>query len=181
RAARPCGRPRPPPTALSSARPSGRRGPPGAPRTGRARRPARTHRRPSARSARPPACVRSRFPWQHGALQTACCQYVAASRVKFARSRRRMPRGLEAHALAVLGLTVLASVLFASEKLAIETTCLLVLALLAVAFQVFPYERHGEAVEPTRSFSGFGDEALVASVSLMVLGRVLVVTGEVAP
>ncbi len=89
--------------------------------------------------------------------------------------------GLEAHAVAVLGLTVLAFVLFASEKLAIETTCLLVLALLAVGFQVFPYERHGEAVEPTRFFSGFGHEALVAIVSLMILGRGLVATGALEP
>src|SRR5690606_23549735 len=119
--------------------------------------------------------------WQHGALQTACCQYVDASRVKIARSKRRMPMGLEAHAVAVLGLTVLAFLLFASEKLAIETTCLLVLALLAVGFQIFPYERQGEAVEPTRFFFGFGHAALVAIVSLMIPRRGVVATGGLEP
>ncbi len=89
--------------------------------------------------------------------------------------------GLEPHALAVLALTVLAFASFASEKLPIETTSLLVLVLIAVGFQVFPYERGGLEVSPTAFFFGFGHEALVAICGLMMLGRGLVVTGALEP
>ncbi len=88
---------------------------------------------------------------------------------------------LDAHALAILALTGLAFVLFASEKVAIETTSLIVLVLLATLFQVFPYERGGVSVAPTSFFFGFGHEALIAICGLMVLGRGLVVTGALEP
>ena len=88
---------------------------------------------------------------------------------------------LEPHALAVLALTAAAFGLFASEKLPIATTSLLVLVLIAAGFQVFPYERGGVPVAPTSFFFGFGHEALVAIASLMVLGRGLVVTGALEP
>jgi di/tricarboxylate transporter len=84
---------------------------------------------------------------------------------------------LEPHAIAVLALTVAAFALFASEKLAIETTSLLVLALLVLGFTLFPY---GE-IEATALFFGFGHEALVAICALMILGRGLVVTGALEP
>lgn len=88
---------------------------------------------------------------------------------------------LEPHALAVLALTVFAFALFASEKLSIETTCLLVLVLLTAGFQLFPYQHDGVAVPPSAFFFGFGHEALIAICSLMVLGRGLVVTGALDP
>ncbi len=88
---------------------------------------------------------------------------------------------LEPHALAVLALTAAAFGLFASEKLPIATTSLLVLVLIAAGFQIFPYERGGVPVSPTSFFFGFGHEALVAIASLMVLGRGLVVTGALEP
>lgn len=88
---------------------------------------------------------------------------------------------LEPHAIAVLALTAVSFVLFASEKLSIATTSLLVLVLIAAGFQLFPYERDGSAVSPTSFFFGFGHEALVAIASLMILGRGLVVTGALEP
>ncbi len=88
---------------------------------------------------------------------------------------------LAPHALAVLALTALAFTSFASEKLPIETTSLLVLVLIAAGFQIFPYERGGVAIAPTEFFFGFGHEALVAICSLMMLGRGLVVTGALEP
>ena len=88
---------------------------------------------------------------------------------------------LELHAVAVLALLVAAFVLFASEKLPIETTSLLVLVALAAGFQLFPYERGGSRLQATDFFQGFGHEALVAICGLMILGRGLAVTGALEP
>jgi len=88
---------------------------------------------------------------------------------------------LDAHALAVLALTGFAFALFASDKVSIETISLLVLVLLAVGFQIFPYSRDGEVVPPGMFFFGFGHQALIAICSLMVLGHGLVVTGALEP
>jgi len=88
---------------------------------------------------------------------------------------------LEAHAIAVLALTVAAFAMFALERLPIETTSLLILVLLAAGFQVFPYEHAGTRLAPVDFFFGFGHEALVAICALMILGRGLVVTGALEP
>ncbi|MGH8765943.1 MAG: SLC13 family permease, partial [Burkholderiales bacterium] len=88
---------------------------------------------------------------------------------------------LEPHAIAVLMLTVLAFALFASEKVAIETTSLGVLVLLTVGFVVVPYTGPGAKIVPADFFFGFGHEALVAICGLMVLGRGLVATGALEP
>ena len=85
--------------------------------------------------------------------------------------------GLSPHAAALLGLTLVAFVLFASEKLPVESTGLLVLVCIVALFQVFPY---GD-VSPVSFFYGFGHEALVAICALMVLGRGLVATGALVP
>lgn len=85
--------------------------------------------------------------------------------------------GLSPHAAALLGLTLVAFVLFASEKLPVESTGLLVLVCIVALFQVFPY---GD-VSPVSFFYGFGHEALIAICALMVLGRGLVATGALEP
>ena len=84
---------------------------------------------------------------------------------------------LDAHAIAVLALTVVAFALFASEKLSIEATSFSVLVALTAGFQAFPHP----AVRATDLFFGFGHEALVAICSLMILGRGLAVTGALEP
>lgn len=50
-----------------------------------------------------------------------------------------LPALPDPHALAVLALVVLALVLFSREKLAIETSSLIILVLLTIGFTVFPY------------------------------------------
>lgn len=92
-----------------------------------------------------------------------------------------MPGLPESHALAVMALTVLAFVLFAGGRLAVQTTSLVVLVALTLGFYLFPYERAGEVLPPTRFYLGFGHEALVTIASLMILGRGLVVTGALEP
>jgi di/tricarboxylate transporter len=84
---------------------------------------------------------------------------------------------LDAHAIAVLALTVIAFVLFASDRLPIQATSLAVLVALSLGFQLFPHP----GVVATDLFFGFGHEALVAICGLMILGRGLVVTGALEP
>jgi len=88
---------------------------------------------------------------------------------------------LEPHAIATLVLAGAAFVLFARERIPIETTSLGVLVLLTAGFYLFPYARGGVTVRATDFFLGFGHEALVAICGLMILGRGLVVTGALDP
>jgi di/tricarboxylate transporter len=86
-----------------------------------------------------------------------------------------------AHAAGVMALTILALVLFSRENLAIESTSLLVIALLALGFVLFPYEHGQEKLDPTQFFLGFGNESLVAIGALMMASEGLVRTGALAP
>ena len=88
-----------------------------------------------------------------------------------------MEAALSGHGAALLALTAVAFFLFASEKLPVESTGLLVLVCIVVLFQLFPYD----GVSAVSFFYGFGHEALVAICALMVLGRGLVATGALEP
>ncbi len=85
------------------------------------------------------------------------------------------------HTLAVLALTALALFLFSRERIPLETSALLVLALLTVGFELFPYEGARGRLRAVDFFSGFGHEALVAVSALMVAGYALVRTGALEP
>lgn len=85
------------------------------------------------------------------------------------------------HTIAVLALTVIALVLFSRERIPLETSSLLVLALLTVGFELFPYQGEAGPVHAIDFFSGFGHEALVAVSALMVAGFGLVRTGALEP
>ncbi len=86
-----------------------------------------------------------------------------------------------AHAIAVLGFTVVAFFLFTRERIPIPVTSLIVIAGLALGFHLFPYTSAGERLDTRQIFSGFGHEALVAICCLMILGRALMVTGALEP
>lgn len=85
------------------------------------------------------------------------------------------------HALAVLLLTLVALALFTREHIPLETSALAVLMLLAVCFHLFPYEGPEGTLNPLEFFQGFGHEALIAVVSLMIAGHGLVRTGALEP
>ncbi len=88
----------------------------------------------------------------------------------------------DAHALAVMALTVLALYLFTRETIAIETSSLFILSVLTIGFTAFPYTTsQGEHLEAVTFFSGFGHEALVAVCALMIAGSGLVHTGALEP
>jgi di/tricarboxylate transporter len=92
-----------------------------------------------------------------------------------------MPAAPDAHGIAILLLIVVALYLFTRENIPIETSSLVVLVLLAVGFELFPYSRNGTEFDPTALFRGFGHEALIAVSALMVAGQGLVHTGALEP
>lgn len=92
-----------------------------------------------------------------------------------------MPALPDPHAIAAMILVVAALILFATERLAIETSCLLVLGTLVLGFQLFPYEHGGSAIRASEFFAGFGHEALVTVCCLMVMGQALESTGALKP
>ncbi len=85
------------------------------------------------------------------------------------------------HALAVLIMTVFALYMFRRDDIPLETSSLAVLAILALGFSIFPFTIHGETLEPSSLFFGFGHEALVTVCALMIIGQGLVSTGALEP
>ena len=88
----------------------------------------------------------------------------------------------DTHGLAVLGLALFALVLFTRPTVPQESASLLVLLLLVLGFQFFPYSTpDGGAVEPTMFLGGFGNEALITIAALLIIGRALEATGALQP
>ncbi len=85
------------------------------------------------------------------------------------------------HALAVIGLTVVALILFTRDKIPLQTSSLVVLIGLAVGFELFPFRTDGGVLHAQDFFHGFGHEALVAVCALMIAGQGLVRTGALEP
>jgi di/tricarboxylate transporter len=97
------------------------------------------------------------------------------------------------HAIAALALTLAALYLFSREQLPVQTTSLVVLALLTIGFSAFPYVprtaagalpdsgQPGEPLDPVSFFLGFGNEALIAICALVIASQGLVRTGALAP
>ncbi len=86
------------------------------------------------------------------------------------------------HAFAVMLLIIAALVMYTRDSIPYETTSLLVLVLLIVGFQIFPYTRaDGSAIQPSDFLLGFGHKALVAVSALMIVGEGLIRTGALEP
>jgi di/tricarboxylate transporter len=92
-----------------------------------------------------------------------------------------MPPLPDQHALAVLALTAVALFLFTRERIPLETSSLVVLVLLTIGFEWFPYQGETGPLHTVDFFSGFGHEALVAVCGLMIVGHGLVRTGALEP
>jgi len=92
-----------------------------------------------------------------------------------------LAQGANFHAIFVMGLIVLALFLFANEKIPIATSSLLVLVVLILFFEIFPYSVAGKQLQAKDFFSGFGHEALIAVTALMIVGQGLVRTGALEP
>jgi len=85
------------------------------------------------------------------------------------------------HALAVMIMIVIALALFTRDNIPMETTSLVVLVVLAIGFQIFPYESDGQVLAPSDFFAGFGNRALIAVSALMIVGQGLISTGALEP
>lgn len=86
------------------------------------------------------------------------------------------------HALGVLLLVLLALVLFSRDRIPLETSSLVVLAILTIGFEVFPYVGpDGRQLSPTDFYAGFGHQALIAVSALMILGHGLIRSGALEP
>jgi di/tricarboxylate transporter len=81
------------------------------------------------------------------------------------------------HAFAVLGLTVLALLLFTRQSIPLETSSLFILCLLVLGFEIFTYTGPDGEFKSTDLYAGFAHPALIAVSTLMVLGHGLVRTG----
>jgi di/tricarboxylate transporter len=92
-----------------------------------------------------------------------------------------MPDLPNIHALIVLGLTVFTLFLFTRDRIPLETSSLLILIMLVLIFQLFPFQHDGVELDPTEFFAGFGHEALITIVALMIVGKGLETTGALQP
>ncbi|RZV38658.1 MAG: SLC13 family permease [Chromatiales bacterium] len=87
----------------------------------------------------------------------------------------------DAHGIAVVVLIVLALILFTRDRLPLESSSLVVIIVLVVGFHLFPYEVDGVVVDPALFLLGFGNQALVAICSLLIIGKALETTGALQP
>jgi di/tricarboxylate transporter len=86
------------------------------------------------------------------------------------------------HALAVIVLIVATLFAYSRERWLRETVSLMVIAVLAMLFELFPMTlADGSQLTPTSFFLGFGHEALIAVAGLIILGQGLVRTGALEP
>jgi len=86
------------------------------------------------------------------------------------------------HAIGVLLLVLLALVLFSRDRIPLETSSLVVLAILTIGFQVFPYTSPGgRELNPAEFYAGFGHQALIAVCALMILAQGLIRSGALEP
>ncbi|MGI9291964.1 MAG: SLC13 family permease [Gammaproteobacteria bacterium] len=88
-----------------------------------------------------------------------------------------LPSLPDIHALAVIFLTGFTLVMFARERIPLETTGILVLVSLVVGFYIFEYPE----VEPQQFFLAFGNEALITICALLIVGKGLETTGALQP
>lgn len=85
------------------------------------------------------------------------------------------------HALAVMIMIVVALVLFTRDNIPLETTSLVVLVVMAIGFELFPFESDGQVLAASDFFLGFGNRALIAVSALMIVGQGLISTGALEP
>lgn len=87
-----------------------------------------------------------------------------------------MPAPPDAHATFAIVLALFAIILYTREKLPLESSSFFVLAVIVLWFELWPIEYGGARVRAADFFAGFGNEALIAVISLMILARSLEVT-----
>jgi di/tricarboxylate transporter len=89
------------------------------------------------------------------------------------------PDVLGSHAIAVMLLTLFAMFLFSRDRISLETSSLIILTILVVGFELFPFVAADAALGPRELLSGFGNPALITIVALLICSKALEVTGAV--
>jgi di/tricarboxylate transporter len=87
----------------------------------------------------------------------------------------------DTHGLAVIGLALFALVALSRPSVPQESTSLMVLMLLVLGFEVFPYTGPAGPVSSGQFLTVFGNVALITIIALVVIGRALEVTGALQP
>jgi di/tricarboxylate transporter len=87
----------------------------------------------------------------------------------------------EPHAAAALLITLGALLLFTRHRIPLEYSCVAILLVLVVGFELFPYEGSGERLRGADFMRGFGNEALITVCLLLILGKGLEVSGALRP
>jgi len=80
-----------------------------------------------------------------------------------------------------MALVLLALFLFASERIPLATTSLLILVLLALLFELAPFAGPTGPLGAADILIGFGHQALITVCSLMIAGQALIRTGALEP
>ena len=89
-----------------------------------------------------------------------------------------MPPLPEPAAIAALLVTVLSLGLFTRERIPLEASALFVLLVLALGAHLFPMARDNEVFDLTTVLNGFGNQALIAIVCLMICAKGLEHSGS---
>ena len=85
------------------------------------------------------------------------------------------------HAIVVMILVLLALILFASERIPLASSSLIILVFLSLFFELQPYVGSSGTVRAADLLLGFGHQALIAVCALMIAGQALVRTGALEP
>lgn len=88
--------------------------------------------------------------------------------------------GMSLHLWATFALVLAAMYLYASERLPMEISSLTILSLLILLFYFLPFvpEEGGKAFKPDKFLLGLSNPALIAVLSLLVIGQAMVQTGS---
>ncbi len=78
-------------------------------------------------------------------------------------------------------LAVVALYLFSRDRIPLEATGLGVLIVLLVGFHLFPYEHRGAIFPATEFLAGFGNNALITILALLICAKGLEATGALQP
>ncbi|MFU8894756.1 MAG: SLC13 family permease [Gammaproteobacteria bacterium] len=93
-----------------------------------------------------------------------------------------MPPPPDPHGIAIMLLAVIALFLFSRDRIPMETSALAILAVLIVGFELFPYESPtGRTLTTANFLAGFGNNALITIMALLICTRGLVATGALQP
>jgi len=85
------------------------------------------------------------------------------------------------HAIVVLAIACIAFYLYTRPKVRMELVALVLLVSLVLTFYLFPYNQGSVRISDVDVLSGFGHPVLIAILSLMILGRGMLMTGALEP